>query len=684
MRSTATISGDALARTRGRGFTEAIASVPGVAELRAATGVAKPIIRGQFGRRLLMLVDEVRHRAQEWGLEHAPEIDPSIADRIRVVRGAGSVRYGADAIGGVVLVDPPDLRSEPGYNGEAHLVGVSNGRGGAFSGRLQGVLSELPRWSAQLEGSVKRLAAAETPRYALANTGLFEWNAGATLGYRRRGNEVKIAYRHYDADLGVCACLRIHSVDAFLAQAKAELPIGADEFRSHFAIGRPSQAVSHDLALARGSFVRDHLGRFTLTYAFQHDLRREYDVVRNADTAGAQFNFRLFSHDLGGVFEHDPIHLSEHWHLRGAAGIGGLAQVHAYGGLHLVPDYSALGAGAFATERLVGHEVEVEIGARYDLLARTASLERLDFQRLVRSGQLAADACGAPGETRPFRCASRYRTFTASTGAMWRFAPAWSLKGDVSTASRAPNPDEQYLDGAAPTFPVLGLGKPDIGPETTYSSSVTLALAGERLNGEVSAFANLIDDYIYFAPAIGDDGKPIYDVLIRGTFPRFTTRPIDAVFYGVDGGVSALPLRELELSAQASLVRASNRRDGSYLVFVPADRYRGSITYRPGRAFSLSNPYATISGEYVARQRRYDVLADFVGPPPAYFLLGAELGTETRVAGQSLRFALQGSNLTNTRYRDYTSLMRYFADEPGWQAQLRISLFFDSTRKGSR
>ena len=184
VRSTTVISGEQLEKTRGKEFTDALAEVPGVTELRAATGVAKPIIRGQFGRRLLILVDDVRHRAQEWGLEHAPEIDPFIADKIRVVRGAGGARYGSDAIGGVVLVDPPELRREPGYNAELHAIGQTNGRGGAFAGRLQTVLAELPALSLQLEGSIKRLAAPESPAYALANAGLFEWNGGTTIGYR--------------------------------------------------------------------------------------------------------------------------------------------------------------------------------------------------------------------------------------------------------------------------------------------------------------------------------------------------------------------------------------------------------------------------------------------------------------------------------------------------------------------
>lgn len=680
MRSTAVLSGAKLEKTRGKTFTDALAEVPGVTELRAATGVAKPIIRGQFGRRLLILVDDVRHRSQEWGLEHAPEIDPFIADKIRVVRGAGGVRYGSDAIGGVVLVDPPEPRREPGYNGEAHLIGTSNGRGGTFAGRLQAVLERMPELSTQLEGSVKRLASPETPTYALDNAGLFEWNAGATVGYRANSAEYRLSYRHYNARLGVCSCLRVHNIDDFLAQAKSGEPIGADQFTSDFDIGRPYQAVGHDLALIRGRWEREHLGTFTATYSFQHDLRREYDVVRNADTAGAQFNFRLMTHEIEGVFEHNPIHLSQHWHLRGAAGVTGTGQVHNYSGLHLVPDYTGFGAGAYATERLVGHTTEVEVGTRYDFLTRTATIENIDFLRLVRGGQLAMSACGT--EIDPAKCRSRFHTFVGSVGVMQRFGEAWSLKGDLSTASRAPNPDEQYLNGAAPTFPVLGLGKPDLKPETTYSSSVTAAYNTTTVKAEASAYANLINNYIYFGPAIGADGLPMFDVLIRGTFPRFTTNTVDALFYGADGGIEVAPIPALEFGAQASLVRAKDTADGSYLVFVPADHYRGSITYHPPDLGSLQKSYLTVSGAYVARQRRYDPVADFIVPPPGYFLLGAELGTETTMADQKVRVALQGTNLTNSRFRDYTSLMRYFADEPGWQVALRVSMFFDSTKKG--
>ena len=89
------------------------------------------------------------------------------------------------------------------------------------------------------------------------------------------------------------------------------------------------------------------------------------------------------------------------------------------------------------------------------------------------------------------------------------------------------------------------------------------------------------------APAIDAMGDPIFDVTIRGAFPRFVTRPVDAMFYGADGGIAVTPVPWLELGAQASLVRARNRTDDSYLVFVPPDRVRYL------KPFDVKGPHAS-------------------------------------------------------------------------------------------
>jgi iron complex outermembrane receptor protein len=251
MQSATTLGAEALTRTRGRSFGETLAAVPGVVMLRSSSGLAKPIVRGQFGRRLLTLVDGIRHRAQDWGLDHAPEIDPYIADSVTVVRGAGGVRYGPDAIGGAVLVDSPGLRRVPGYAGEVHMVGATNGHGGTFASRINTASARVPGLAGFLYGSIRRLAAPSTPDYPIENAGTSEWSVGASTGYRRGDAEFRMSYFRYQATLGVCPCLHIGSRDEFLAQLDRDRPLSSDLYRSDFEIDRPHQAVAHDLALAR-------------------------------------------------------------------------------------------------------------------------------------------------------------------------------------------------------------------------------------------------------------------------------------------------------------------------------------------------------------------------------------------------------------------------------------------------
>ena len=614
MRSTAVISGEALERKRGLSLSETLAEVPGVSQLRSGSGLAKPIVRGQFGRRLPLLVDGVRHRSQDWGLDHAPEVDPALADRIAVVRGASGVRYGPDAIGGAVLVDPPEMLTDPGFAGQTHLIGFSNGLGGSLMTRAQAVPAPAPALSLQLEGSLKRLRAPATPDYPLDNTGETEWTAGATAAYRAGSATYQLSFRHFQTKLGVCTCYHIESANDFFARARQQKPVGAELYSSEFAVARPYQAVAHELAVARVRWTAGSLGRITGTYALQYDDRREYEVVRQA-TTGPQFSFRLWTHDLDVALEHNAIHISDHHHAIGSLGVVGMAQVNSYQGLPLVPDHRAGAAGVYASERLLGHDYEIEAGVRYDFLARTASIARGDFLRLVRSGQLTREACGLLSDaTDPVPCASAYHTLSASLGVLLRIGTGWSAKLDLSTTSRPPNPDEQYINGTAPSFPVFGLGQPDLGAETTYSASATATYTGERVRGELSTFGNFTSDYIYFSPAIGADGQPIFDVLIRGAFPRFVTRSIDALFWGADGDLSATPLPWLELAVQASAVRARNLTDHSYLVFVPPDRLRGSVSVTRKALLGLNDVTASIAGTYAARQSRFDPAADLGAP----------------------------------------------------------------------
>ena len=66
---------------------------------------------------------------------------------------------------------------------------------------------------------------------------------------------------------------------------------------------------------------------------------------------------------------------------------------------------------------------------------------------------------------------------------------------------------------------------------------------------------------------------------------------------------------------------------------------------------------------------------DFAPAPPGYMLLGA--GVQAVVGRRNpVRVGLDAHNLLNTTYREYSSLIRYYADRPGRDIRLRVGMDF--------
>ncbi len=667
-----TITVEALERSGGDDLGETLSTVPGVAVARGNSDATKPIIRGQVERRLLVLMDGVRHESQKWGLDHATEIDPFAAGEINVIKGAAGVRYGPDAIGGVVLVEPPPLREEPGIGGRAQVVGVSNGMRGVAAARLDGAPEAVPGLAWRVEGNLARGAALSTPTYVLGNTASQGWNAGATVGFVRGDLSLKASYRHFDLSSGVCYCVSNGTPDQLLSQLELDAPIGSELWTTSYDIDRPYQAVQHDVALARVERTLQNGGDLIVTYAFQSNRRQEYDQVR-ASVTGPQYDFTLRTHSLDGVLTHGERALRGGLSHTGGLGLAGTFQENVYNGLPLIPNFRAFQAGIYGYERLLFGAFEVEGGARYDHLARTAYLSDSSFQRASARGVLSEDDCALSDDVAT--CPATYDAASVSLGALWRALPdRLELRLDLSSASRFPNSDELYMVGSAPTFPVYAVGDPRLGPETTWGSSPTVGLRLPWVEVETSAYLNYIDDYIYFAPVLGEDGAPMVDVTIQGAFPRFSFRPIDVLFYGLDGGVTFGPELPVQLAVQGAVVRAHEASTGDPLIMIPPDRVETTLKGALATLGPLDEPFVQVSGLYVFEQTRVDADADIAPAPDAYLIFDAAVGAEIPLRRRALSVGLEARNLLNARYRDYTSLLRYYADEPGREMRLRVGI----------
>jgi len=102
-----------------RSAPDAIRYEPGVYVQQTAHSQASPYVRGLTGQQVVLYFDDVRlnnSTFRQGPNQYFFTVDARTLDRVEVVRGSASVRYGADALGGAILstpIDPGRLPHDP-------------------------------------------------------------------------------------------------------------------------------------------------------------------------------------------------------------------------------------------------------------------------------------------------------------------------------------------------------------------------------------------------------------------------------------------------------------------------------------------------------------------------------------------------------------------------------------------
>lgn len=135
-------------------LAQSLSRINGVTMLQTGNNISKPVIHGLHSNRILTINNGVRQEGQQWGNEHAPEIDPFVANKLTVIKGVDELKYGSDAIGGVVIVEPRALRRTAGYNFELNSLFFSNNSQYVVSGIFEQQLKSLPALTYRVQGTL--------------------------------------------------------------------------------------------------------------------------------------------------------------------------------------------------------------------------------------------------------------------------------------------------------------------------------------------------------------------------------------------------------------------------------------------------------------------------------------------------------------------------------------------------
>ncbi len=640
--STTGITGREIQRSSAASLADLLSGLPGVSASTFAPGASRPNIRG---------LDDYRVRVQENGIgtqdasdfsqDHGVPIDPLSADKVEVIRGPATLRYGSQAIGGVVSATNnriPEALTPGGFSArfKGGASSVDSGLDGATSLDASGNNVAI-----HADAYTRSAGDYRIPGGVQANTRLQSEGQSVGGSYIFDGGYIGTAIQHITS--------LYHIPGIIDAKENTRIDLQQTKITSKGEWRAPTDGI----AAVRFTFGASD---------YKHD---EIGIGTNG-VDGIQNTIK--NRELEGRFELD--------HAALATSVGALT-------------------GTWGVQ--IGHRELGTAGSLGGLLAPTKTdtaavfaFEQIQFTdtlKLQAAGRVENHLVKGLAPSFPSDFLPPPNTFTEEAGRR-SFAPKsvslglmkdlpWDMVGTLTAqrVQRAPAAPELYSRGSDDASGTFVIGNPNLKIETAQTAEIGLKRAKGQLRFETSLYYTLYKDFIFkqvtgnyctdtFATcgAAGPLIQVVYgqrDAVFRGAelAAQLDVTPLGSGMFGVDG--------------QFDIVRATFT-DGTNVPRIAPMRTGGGVWWR--------------SAEWYARVGLLHAFAqNDVGlnetPTDGYNLLKAEVSythmfNRTDSGPREITVGLAGDNLLNEQIRNHISFKKAEVLQPGLGVRLFTNVKF--------
>jgi iron complex outermembrane receptor protein len=608
------VNRDDILRNGGANLADALTEVPGVTGTSFASGASRPVIRGFDANRVRTLEDGIgSFDVSDVGPDHGVPIDPLSADRVEVVRGPATLRYGSQAIGGVVNAInnrvPMTLGDKP-LDGDVSASYGTNADAREGSARFD---ASAGQFALHADGFTRHTDDYDTPEGTMSNS--FFRGDGMSFGtsYFFGDSHIGAGVVHYDSKYG------IPGEDTYIDMTQTK-----EMFRSSFAVDAGAlQTVTVD-----GGYAD-----------YEHSERDP------AGTPLSTFKDREWDGRAEGVF-------GEIGPLSGAA-LGVQVQRKNFSALGEGEDYllptTTKSAAAFGfAEAPLSDRTRLQLGAR---------VEQVDVD-----GTSASDIATS-------------RTFTpisGSAGVVFDATSIVRLGLTLSSAARAPAQTELFARGPHDGPATFETGNPELGIERANSLEASLRVRTDAVVLDGSVWGASFNNYIYgdvTGRTCDDDGVCAADD--SGELKELNYAQLGAKFYGAEAKAT-FPLLEaasgkLDAELLGDVVRATLDDGAGNVPRIPPYHVGGGLSWDAG---SLD---AGVLVKYAGRQDR---TATAETPTAGFTSVDAHVGWRPSFANSPLELMLVGRNLTDSTQRNAVALNKDDVILPGRDVRLLVRASF--------
>lgn len=647
------VNEDYLKQNMGGSLMKSLERLPGVSTIDIGSGQSKPVIRGLSFNRVVVVENNVKHEAQQWGSDHGLEIDQYAIADVEVIKGPASLIYGSDAIGGVIDMSSAKVPAQNTFGGSVNLTGKSNnnfmgtsvalhGRKEWFYADLRATLLDYGDYKVPTDSVEIYSYKAPLHNNQMRNTAGEELNLHLALGliFPRFQNTLRLS--------------NVNNKNGFFANAHGLEPRNVDT-DLHDASSRdilyPYQQVSHFKAINNTHWS---IGELSLksNIGYQHNLRSEWSEYTShgymppvyPDSIGGdaelerQFYKHVYTADVKGSYDFNEksklsLGLNTEYQDNDIAGRG-----------FIIPAYDRLNFGtfAYAQHRLSENSI-LSAGLRWDY-GRLKIQEYYDWY--------PSEVDGTEEYLQRAEALDRqYSNFSWSLGYNYN-TTAWTYKAHIGKSFRMPLAKELAANGVNYHQFSYERGNADLSPEESYQLDVGIEYHAEAFAIGATPFFNYFSNYIYLNPTSE------YDRLYGNGNQVYEYTESEVLRFGAEIHAHYQILQSLQLGLIGEYVyseQLTGPKKGYTLPFSPPASAIINLKYQTHEWLGMEHVYASLDYRITAAQNH-------IVPPEekteGYQVFNLGLGGEVYINEQPLILSLQVQNLLNTKYFNHTSFYR--------------------------
>ena len=610
-------------------LVDAMSNIPGIYNFSTGNGIAKPVIRGLSGMRVLTSQNGLRLENQQWGADHGFAVLNLGIDRVEIIKGPSSLIYGADALGGVIY-----LADEPYANLNKKEIKAST--------KLEtNSMASVNKISYKSSKNNLRFAVYggyfTRANYAIGNSQIFNSsakefvtnskNSGGSfktaIGYNKNKWITNFRYQllYFQNGLPGHTHDSIWELSSFITSNQTRnYTIPAQKIINHLAQWENKFYFKNDELIAQLGFTSNDLKEFgeklftpgidmtlqntTYNVRWKHNFNKYFDIV-----SGSQ---GMFQNNTNGQKAEEI----------------------------LVPNSNFNDFGAYTLLKSTFNLWNIQLGARYD-------------QRSVTTKEVS-DVFD-----------KSFSGFNYSAG-ISRSTKYLTARLNASTGFRPPHISELLADGVHHATMQYLVGDRNFESERANQIDFYLGAHFDHLEIVINPFINQVNNYIYKIQRFDSNNHPVTDN--NSGLYIFDMRQTNAVFSGGEIAMHYHPHIAHWLHLESNLSILTNQDS---LPFIPQNRLNNiiKVEFKNENKLNLNS----FSAQYIHFFEQNSV-APYETPSSAYQILNFSciglISTKHKIG-----YSVGINNLLNVNYIDHLSrLKNYYIPNPGRNFFVKLSL----------